>query len=158
MTHIDNYLKENEKIIYRTGTHWVILGAPALLLFLAGVSISTHGTSSTVLFVIAVMWIILSYVIYQHTEFAVTNSRLLIRTIFPWKNFKEVGLTEVANTGLYQPTLGKFLNFGKITIGLANGRHLTHRMVNSPYLFLMTLQQQAEAVRGMQQDSSTENK
>ncbi len=158
MIHVDNHLRGNEKIVYRTGTHWAILGAPSLLLFLAGISISSHGMSSVILFIIAVIWIILSYVIYRNTEFTVTNSRLLIRTVFPWKKLNEIGLAEVANTGLYQPTLGKFLNFGKITIGLANGRHLTHRMVNSPYQFLMILQQQAEAIRGMQQDSPTKNK
>ncbi len=157
MAHIDCCLKEDEKILYRTGTHWVILGAPALLLFLAGVSIPSHGMSSTVLFIIAVMWTILSYIIYQNTEFAVTNNRLLIRTVFPWKKFKEIELAEVVNTGLYQPTLGKFLNFGKITIGLANKRHLTHRMVNSPYTFLVALQQQAEVVRGEQQGPPAEN-
>ena len=145
MTRINDILKENEKIVYRTGIHWVILGGPAMLLFLSGISIPSQGMSAIALFAVAVAWAILSYIILQNTDFTVTNNRLLMWTLFPWKKLREIKLTEIVNADFYQPTLGKLLNFGKVTIAHSNIRTVSYRMVNSPYGFIISLQQQVEA-------------
>lgn len=153
MSHIDDNLSGDEKIVYRTGLHWVMFCGPAVLLFLSGISISSKGMSAMILFAIALAWGVLSYIVLRNNEFAITNDRLLVWTVFPWKKLKSVTFAEIANMGVYQPTLGKLLNFGRTTIVLLNGRKISHRMVNSPYEFLMYLQQQVEAARGKQQAS-----
>ena len=152
MSHIDDNLSGDEKIVYRTGLHWVIFCGPAMLLFLSGISISSKGMSAMILFAIALAWGVLSYIVLQNNEFVITNNRLLVWTVFPWKKLKSVTFAEIANTGVYQPTLGKLLNFGKITIVLSSGKSISHRMVNSPYELLMHLQQLVEAARGKQQE------
>ena len=91
MGHIDDNLSGDEKIVYRTGLHWVTFCGPAMLLFLAGVSIQSKGKPAIVLFVIGLAWAILSYVTLQNTEFGVTNNRILIKTIFPWRKLQDVG-------------------------------------------------------------------
>ena len=153
MGRINNKLNGDEKIVYHAGLHWVILGGPAILLFLSGISISTKGMSAMILFAIALAWGILSYVILQNNEFVITNNRLLVWTVFPWKKLKSVAFAEIANMGVSQPTLGKLLNFGKITIVLSSKKSITHRMVNSPYELLMPLQQLVESARGIQQET-----
>jgi hypothetical protein len=151
MGHIDDKLGDNEKIVYRVGLHWVMFIGPALLLFLAGISISTKGKSAIVLFIIGLVWAGLSYAILQKTEFTVTNSRLLIWTVFPWKKLHDIALIEIANATFYQPSLGKLLNFGKITIVLNSGKRISRRLVSGPYELLKHLSQQIETARGKEQ-------
>ena len=45
-----------------------------------------------ILFVIALVWAVLSYVVLQNTEFVITNNRLLIWTVFPWKKLHDIAL------------------------------------------------------------------
>ena len=155
MSRIDESLSEDERIIYRTGLHWVILGFPALLLFLSGISIRSKGTSAIIIFLAALLWGILSYVVLQYNEFVVTNKRLLVWTVFPWKKLRSETFANIAKLGLYQPTLGKFLNFGRITIALSGKRGLSYRMVNAPHELLMRLQNFIEEAHETQQEPAS---
>ena len=157
MGYIDNNLGGDEKIVYRTGLHWAVLGFPAILLFLSGVSISSKGMSAVILFSIALVWGVLSYIVLQNNEFAITNNRLLVWTVFPWKKLRSVTFAEIAKTGVYQPTLGKLLDFGRITIVLSNGKSLSYRIVNAPHELLMRLQEFAESARDTQQEPLQNN-
>lgn len=151
MGRIDDNLSRDEKIVYRTGLHWVTFCGPAMLLFLAGISIRSKGTSAIVLFIIGVVWAVLSYIALQYNEFGVTNKRILIWTVFPWKKLQDAALVDIADAAVYQPTLGKLLNFGKISIVLVNRKKITRRLVNAPYDLLTNLSQQVETAGGKQQ-------
>ena len=151
MGHIDDNLSGDEKIVYRAGLHWVAFCGPAMLLFLAGISIPSKGTPAIVCFIIAAIWAVLSYITLQNTEFGITNNRILIWTVFPRKKLQEISLIEIADAAVYLPSLGKLLNFGKITIVLANGRKVSRRLVNAPYELLKNLSQQVDAAQGRQQ-------
>jgi hypothetical protein len=152
MGHIDDNLSGDEKILYRAGLHWVILFGPAMLLFLAGISIPSKGMSAMILFIIATAWAVLSYIILQNTEFGITKNRVMIRTVFPWKRLHDIALIEVADVAIYQPSLGKLLNFGKITIVLVSRKKISHRLVNAPNELLTNLAQQVKTARGKQQE------
>jgi hypothetical protein len=151
MSRIDDNLSGDEKIVYRTGLHWVTFCGPAMLLFLAGVSIQSKGKSAIVLFIIGLVWAILSYITLRTTEFAITNNRVLVWTVFPWKKLHDLALDEIADAAAYQPSLGKFLDFGKITIVLVNGKRVSRRLVSAPYELLKNLSEQVEATRSKQQ-------
>jgi len=147
MGYIDDKLSGNEKAVYRVGLHWVMFLGPAIFMFLAGISIPASGTPAIVLFIIAMLWAVLSYVVLLNTEFVVTNNRLLIWTVFPWKKLYDIALVEIANASVYEPSLGKLLNFGRITIVLNNGKRISRRLVSGPYELLKHLSQQAETAR-----------
>ncbi len=157
MGHVDNSLRENEKVIYRTGPHWAILGFPAILLFLAGMSISTKGVPAVILFSIASAWGILSSVVLRNNEFVITNERLLIWTVFPWKKLKDVAYTDIKKTAFYQPTLGKLLDFGTITIVLSGGKKATYRLVSAPHELLMRVEELVELSRQTSEESPGDN-
>ena len=148
MGYIDDKLSGNEKIVYRVGLHWVMFLGPAIFIFLAGISIPASGTPAVVLFIIAILWAALSYVVLLNTEFVVTNNRLLIWTVFPWKKLYDIAFVEIANASVYEPSLGKLLNFGRITIVLNNGKRISRRLVSGPYELLKHLSQQVEIARG----------
>jgi hypothetical protein len=148
MGYIDDKLSGDEKIVYRVGLHWVMFLGPALSLFLSGISIPANGRPAIVLFIIAMLWAVLSYVVLIQTEFVVTNNRLLIWTVFPWKKLYDIAFVEIANASVYEPSLGKLLNFGKITIVLNNGKRISRRLVSGPYELLKHLSRQVETARG----------
>lgn len=153
MNHIDDNLSGDEKIVYRTGLHWVAFCGPAMLLFLAGVSIQSKDMTAIVLFIIGLVWAILSYIALQTTEFGITSSRVLIWTVIPWKKLHDLALVDIADAAVYQPSLGKLLDFGKITIVLVNGKRVTRRLINAPYELLKNLSQQVEAAHVRQHEN-----
>jgi hypothetical protein len=102
-------------------------------------------------------WAVLSYIALRNTEFAVTNKRLLIWTVFPWKKLYDIALVEIANADVYLPSLGKLLNFGKITIILNNRKRISRRLVSGPDELLKNLSQQIEIARGKEQKPTQNN-
>lgn len=152
MGRIDDSLSGNEKIVYRTGLHWVMFLGPVMLLFLAGISIPSKGMSAIVLFVVATIWVFLSHASLQNTEFGITNSRVLLWTGFPWRRLRDIALVEIADAAVYQPALGKLLNFGKVVIVPVVGRRISRRLINAPYEFLTNLREQVDAAHGAQKE------
>ncbi len=150
MGRLDDNLNGDEKIVYRTGLHWVAFCGPAMLLFLAGISIQSKGMPAIVFFIIGLVWAILSYITLQSTEFGITNNRVLICTVFPWKKLHDLALVDIADAAVYQPSLGKLLDFGKITIALVNGKRVSRRLVSAPHELLKHLSEQVEAIRNKQ--------
>jgi hypothetical protein len=157
MGYIDDKLDDNEKIVCRVSLHWVMFIGPALLLFLSGISIPANGRPAIVLFIIGLAWAVLSYIALRNTEFAVTNKRLLIWTVFPWKKLYDIALVDIANADVYLPSLGKLLNFGKITIILNNRKRISRRLVSGPDELLKNLSQQIEIARGKEQKPTQNN-
>ena len=157
MGHIDDKLGDNERIVYRVGLHWVMFLGPVIFLFLAGISIPANGRPAIVLFIIGLVWAVLSYISLQNTEFVITNNRLLIWTVFPRKKLYDIAFVEIANTSVYEPSLGKLLNFGKITIVLNSGKRISRRLVSGPYELLKHLSQQVETAGGNNQKPPPNN-
>ena len=153
MSYIDDNLKENEHIVYRTGLHWATLLGPAMLMIIGGISIPSRGASGLVLFGLGLLWGVLSYISYQTSEVGITDKRLLLRVGFPLRRTYDIPLTQIAMVDTYQPSLGKFLNFGKIIIGLDGGKRGAFRMVDSPLDFRANLEKQVFAVLKQEQEA-----
>ena len=135
-------LQENERIVYRTGLHWAMFLGPALVLMLAGISVPSRGLSAPVLLIIGVLWSISSIMSYRNSEFLITNRRLLARFGFPWKRMYDIPFTTIENIDMHQPTLGSFLNFGKILIRRTSGAGHSIRMIPKPIEFVKNIQEQ----------------
>ncbi len=154
MSYIDDNLKENERVVYRTRLHWAALLGPAMLMIIGGLSIPSKGGSGYILFGLGLLWGTLSYISYQTSEIGITDKRLLLKVGFPLKRTYDIPLTQIAMVDTYQPSLGKFLNFGKIIIGLDGGKRGAFRMVDSPLDFRANLEKQVFAVLKQQEQET----
>lgn len=56
--------------------------------------------------------------------------------------FYDFSIAEIVDVEIYQPALGKLLNFGKIIIHLPKKKRVSFRLVNSPVIFLMKFQEE----------------
>ncbi|HVN98235.1 MAG TPA: PH domain-containing protein [Syntrophorhabdaceae bacterium] len=147
MASAEEILEANEKIVYRTGLHGALLGGPLMLLFITGLLVPSKGLPALLFVAIAVIWGVLAYLSIQRSEFVITDRRVIIRVLMPVKRSWEIPLIEIADADIYQPGLGKLLNFGKIILRLTNGRRIAFRLVSDPYGFMAHLREQTIAAR-----------
>ena len=125
-------MDEREKTVYSTKLHWITVAPPALLMILSGLSISSKGMGAVVVLAISLIWAILSSISLERSEFLVTAEMIVVRTGFPVRRSYDLSLTEVEGAQVYQPSLGKVLNFGKLTVKMKNGKRLSFRLVRDP--------------------------
>jgi hypothetical protein len=123
---------EGETAIYRTRLHWVTVLAPAVVMMLSGMSIPGKGMSAVVLLTLATIWGVLSSISLERSQFLVTRRRVMIKTGFPWRRSHDLSLADIGGVYVYQPSLGKVLNFGKLTFKMKSGKRLSFRLVRDP--------------------------
>jgi len=63
----------------------------------------------------------------------VTRSRFLAGVGFPWRRSHDLPLTDIEGVDVYQPSLGKLLNFGKLKLRTKDGKRLSFRLVKDPF-------------------------
>ena len=134
-----------ESVVLRTRLHWVIIAGPAALMVIAGLSLEHKGTSAEVVLALAVLWGIFSSISFERSEIVLTKARLLLKVGFPWRRSYDFPLADVQDVIVYQPSLGKFLDFGKITIRRKNGKRSVFRMVRSPHVLAQAIYEQQQA-------------
>jgi hypothetical protein len=120
---------EEEEPRYRTGLPCVLVLAPALLLMRSGMSIPGKGMSAVGLIVLATTWGVLSSISLERSEFLVARKRMLIKTGFLRRRSLDLPLADIAGVYVYQPSLGKVLNFDKLTFKMKSGKRLSFRLV-----------------------------
>jgi uncharacterized membrane protein YdbT with pleckstrin-like domain len=147
MSYIDDNLIEKEYVVYRTKLHWAILLGPAVLIILAGLWIPSKGMSALVLLALGIMWGVFSSISIQTSEIGITDRRLLLRVGFPLRRSCDIMLEEIQIVDIYQPSLGKFLNFGKIIIQSGGGKRYAFRMIASPIELRDELARQVNSIR-----------
>jgi uncharacterized membrane protein YdbT with pleckstrin-like domain len=147
MGYIEDHLIEKERVIYRTKLHWAMLLGPGMLMILAGLWIPSKGMSALALLTLGVMWGALSTISLQTSEIGITNKRLLLRVGFPLRRKYDISLEKMQAVDIYQPSLGKFLNFGKIIIQSAGGKRYSFRMIASPIELRDEIAKQVDSIR-----------
>jgi hypothetical protein len=120
--------------VLRTRLHWVMIAGPATLMVIAGLSIEHKGGSAALVLALAVLWGICASISFELSEIVLTKERLWVKVGFPWRRSHDFPLADVADVQVYQPSLGKVLDFGRITIMRNNGKRISFRMVRSPHL------------------------
>lgn len=147
MGYIEDNLIEKERVIYCTKLHWATLFGPGVLIILAGLWIPSKGMSALALLALGVIWGIFSSISLQNSEIGITDKRLLLRVGFPLKRTCDIPLENIQMVDIYQPSLGKFLNFGKIIIQSAGGKRYAFRMIASPVELRDELARQVDSIR-----------
>ncbi len=134
-----------EPVVMRTRLHWVMIAGPAALMVIAGLSLDHKGISAEVVLALATVWGIFSSISFERSEIVLTKERLLLKVGFPWRRSYDFPLADIQDVIVYQPSLGKFLDFGKITIRRNNRKRSVFRMVRSPHVLSQAIYEQKQA-------------
>ena len=146
--YIDDILQPGEKVLYSTNAHWMFylpaIGAWVAALILLVLSSVTAAVPFLVLACLAgagvmgIVALVLTFKAWFHrwtTETDVTNMRVVHKTGFIKRRTFEMALDKIESVDVDQSIMGRFLNYGNVTInGVGEGRE-TIRTIASPLAF-----------------------
>jgi uncharacterized membrane protein YdbT with pleckstrin-like domain len=151
-------LLKGEKVIFRTGMHWMVLLAP---LFLSVVSILFFGIPSLVFLVqgkiseggfsfflggLLILPAFIGVLNLVNTHVAITNRRILCKTGILRKRSIELLLEKIEGIQVARGLLGQMFDYGTIRIagaGLGNAENFNG--IKSPLVFRKYVNEQIEA-------------
>jgi hypothetical protein len=156
LSYIEQSLNEGERILYRTGKHWIVLLVPGLFggfFVVVGTVMLIVGDGGSMriglvsggfgAFIIG-----LAVLRRNATEMAVTSKRVIVKIGLLRRNTIELFLPRVESVRVEQGLLGRMLGYGNIVVRGTGGSAEPFKDVRSPMEFRRQVQQQSE-VRAM---------
>src|SRR5579875_3003027 len=163
VSYIDKTLVPGERVVYQTRLHWIVMLGHIflILLLLAGGAFAlyyaymhradmplnnlhlTEGGGAVLLF-IALLVLIMGSVRRNATEMAVTTRRVVIKTGLASRKTIEMLLNKVETIEVSEPTLGRLLGYGSITMIGTGGTSEPFHKIAHPLEFRSYVQQEIE--------------
>ena len=144
-----------EEVVYEAHRHWAMVLPPFLLLILAGLSIPSRGGKAWGLVLLSLAWILVSWLNVRSCRFSLTRTRLLAHIGFPWRKVQDIPLATVGTVDVYQPALGKVLDFGKIRILCTDGSRKYYKMVTTPHVLVRMISEYRAALGEKKPEETT---
>jgi uncharacterized membrane protein YdbT with pleckstrin-like domain len=148
--YVERHLLPGEHVIYKTRLHWVLFLRPVLVIA-AGIALALVlrpvqdppwiWMIGAAVVVIGLAWAMVHYVELMTSEFAVTNSRLILKVGLISRYTTELLLTKVETIGVQQGLIGRMLGFGDLTVTGTGGAREVFRRVRDPIGFRNHVQQ-----------------
>jgi uncharacterized membrane protein YdbT with pleckstrin-like domain len=163
MSYIDKTLVPGEKVIYTTRLHWIVMLGHLFtsLIFLAGAGYlgyylydnrATLQPSTlhileiglVVLLFLALIIFVMGAVRRNATEMAVTTRRVVVKTGLASRRTIEMLLNKIETIEVSEPTMGRMLGYGSITIIGTGGTSEPFHKIAHPLEFRNIVQQEIE--------------
>jgi uncharacterized membrane protein YdbT with pleckstrin-like domain len=165
MSYVNSTLMKNETVLYQTKPHWIVFGWPltwlliTVLLFIFGPSIPTmnyvvlqqypafpiYAIVAYVTLFLAVITAISSFIIYQTSEYAITNKRVLMKLGFIRRTVLEIFVQKIESVKVSQPVVGRLFGYGSIIISGVGGSKDPFRNIPDPLEFRRRVQDQIDS-------------
>jgi len=141
--YLDRYLTTQEKLVYRTGLHWIVF-SPALFFSLAFVIVvNVQKLDGIMLFASVVvslgLWVY-AYLRFLTTDFVITNQRILVKVGWVRVRVAELSLGRVEGVRVEQSILGRIFDYGSIIVTGVGGSYNGLESVDQPKAFSQALQ------------------
>jgi len=143
MSYIKEHLNPGERIVYRTTLHPIIFTWGALEV-LGSLIFYDQDPRAGLLFLIGCIVLLYEGVRFSTSEFAVTNTRVVIKTGWFNRRSLEVQLAKVEAVAVDQGPLGHLLDYGTLTVGGTGGTKEKITLVRAPIVLRKQIQQQIE--------------
>jgi uncharacterized membrane protein YdbT with pleckstrin-like domain len=151
MSYIEQNLVANERVLFKTRVHWIVLAKPVLLalaLFFVpgGILVWLKGKeyvwAEVALFALGIIVIAIGTMLRNATEMAITNQRVLIKQgIFSRKSL-ELVLAKVESIAVHESVMGRMLGYGTLVIRGTGGTFETFTEIARPNEFRKQVQEQ----------------
>ena len=152
MGYVERHLLPDERILYKTRLHWILLLRPSVLMMLglAVVAFSWWADGPTAQWATALralsflggaaavaglLWALIHYVEMRTSEFAVTTIRLILKVGLIARYTTELLIARVESIGVAQSLAGRLLDFGDLTVTGTGGAREIFRRVKDPITF-----------------------
>jgi len=161
MGYVEKNLIAGEKVVYKTGLHWIVMVVPTLLavifaivgiwLLVRGASSSDAGDSRGALEIGGVISLLVGVALFVHgwlrrnsIEMAVTNKRIVIKTGIASRRTIEMLLAKVESIDVNEGMFGRMLGYGSVMVRGIGGSPEPFDTIEHPLLFRRQVQQQIE--------------
>ena len=155
MSYVESNLIPGEKVLYKTGLHWVVLvvpivvgvffGLPGLVFLIGSMATKEVGPITGVVhIIIAAVCVLLGFLSRKATEMAVTNKRVIIKTGLLRRRTFELLLSKVESISVDEGLLGRMLGYGTVIVRGTGGTPEPFSRVEHPLEFRRQVQQQIE--------------
>ncbi len=149
MSYIDRNLLPGETILFRTRKS-VVLFVPSVVLLLLSIVATDYFLATPLLTkLVFVPWVITGiyffYALLQYysSEYAVTDSRIMMREGLFTRHSNEMRLTAISQVNVDQTLFGMMFNFGTVSIN-AFGAFDGYQLISNPFRFQRTVNQQLD--------------
>jgi uncharacterized membrane protein YdbT with pleckstrin-like domain len=124
--YVERHLLPRERVLYTTRLHWVLFAKP-ILAMVAGVALTWllyRGVADppwlwqtgVVLAATGVLWLIVRWIEWETSEFAVTSVRLIFKVGLVARYTTELLLSKVESISVTQGPIGRIANYGDLTV------------------------------------------
>jgi uncharacterized membrane protein YdbT with pleckstrin-like domain len=138
VSYLKHVLQPGETVRYQGSVHWIIYW-PAILLIVAGAVASAFGPAGWIAaagcFALAIIFALRAWFIRWTTEIAVTDRRVIWSRGFISRKSVEVHMDKIESVDVDQSVLGRFLDYGTVTINGTGTTMETLPLVERPFDF-----------------------
>ncbi len=129
---VDSNLAPGERVLYRGQVHWVIYLFPVMLLGF-GITFAVSGFHTGMFLAVAgAVAGVAAWIRQTTSEFAVTNSRVILKTGFLSRRTIEINRASIESAQVEQDILGRVLNYGTIILVGTGGTREPFSMIDNP--------------------------
>jgi uncharacterized membrane protein YdbT with pleckstrin-like domain len=139
--YVERHLLPDERVLYKTRLHWILLLKPSLLVAASLIAIGFSwrmDAPRAVLYlgaaaaVAGLLWGLVRFIEMMTSEFAVTNVRLILKVGLIARYTTELLISKVESIGVAQGLVGRVIDFGDLTVTGTGGAREVFRRVKDP--------------------------
>lgn len=159
MSYISKTLLPEEKILYQTGPHYIVLASMVtwlaiIILFLfskkpdlkiAFFPLAINHISFYLLMVLGAFHSMKALIIYNFSDYVITNKRIIMKTGFISRQSLETFLERIEGIFVEQSILGRILGYGSVTVGGVGGTQNKFNYIENPIEFRNNVQLHIDA-------------
>jgi uncharacterized membrane protein YdbT with pleckstrin-like domain len=142
MGYVDSNLNPGESVVYRTSLHWIIYLMPVILVGFGATLAFGQPWPGLTLLAAGLMLVLASWIRQISSEFAVTTSRVIVKTGWLSRRTIEINLSRVESIQVDQGLLGRMLNYGTILVIGTGGTKEPFTLIADPLAFRHAVQAQ----------------
>ncbi|MEN9917314.1 MAG: hypothetical protein RLY40_1253 [Pseudomonadota bacterium] len=139
MSYINKTLLPDEKIIYRSHPHWIVVFRSWTVLMLVTILLligSRPNLLAIIFFAVLLFVVCLSgLIVYYTSEFGITNKRIVMKSGFISRVAFEHSLDRIEGVEINQSIIGRILDYGTIRIRGVSGTNELFSAVGYPFRF-----------------------
>ena len=114
MSYIEQTLMPGENVVSEATLHWALFIAPALVT-LFGLLVYA-GDGGSIIIILGLIWLGWRFLVYQSTELAVTNHRVLAKSGILRRHCIDVQNNKVEGLTYNQGIIGRIFGYGSIFV------------------------------------------
>ncbi|MGC1855116.1 MAG: PH domain-containing protein [Candidatus Aquirickettsiella sp.] len=148
MGYIDKTLLPDEKVIYRSHPHWIVVFRSLIGLILIAAFLMM-GARHTLLIIclfslLGLAACISGMIVYYSSEFGITDKRVIMKSGFISRYAFENSLDRIEGVEINQSIMGRILDYGSIRIRGVSGTNELFSAVRYPFRFRYKILEEIE--------------